>query len=301
MNVSMPVSVRIFFILLIIYFIGGCSTTGLRLSVANSAAKLGDYSVVSSLSYGRLESQNLDIYRPVALSSPLQNQSELRLPVIVFFYGGCWGNCSAYRKADYAFVAEAFTEQGYIVVIPDYRFYPSVLFPEIIDDARQAVEWVWRNIEVYGGNSGSIFLMGHSAGAHLAALLTLDERRLNPDTYKGLKGFIGLAGPYDFLPFTKEYQKDLFGPEGNYANSQPVNFVNGTEPPLLLLYGNDDKTVKARNIDSLSNKVDQHGGRVITHRYDGIGHAEILGALSRLVRNDFSIAEDILIFLKEQL
>lgn len=292
---------KLIFVPLALYMLVGCSTTGLKLSVANNAAKLGDYSVVSSLHYGDLESQILDIYRPTRSSIQSQDQNISSLPVIVFFYGGCWGNCGFYKKNEYAFVAEAFTDQNYIVVIADYRFYPSVLFPEIIQDARLAVEWVHDNIGSYGGDSDSMFLMGHSAGAHLAALLTLDERYLAADSYKSLKGFVGLAGPYDFLPFTKDYQKILFGPEEQYANSQPINFVNGSEPPMLLLYGNDDKTVKPRNIESLSSKVDQSGGYVKVHRYNGVGHAEILGALSRLVRADYTITQDILEFLKEHL
>ena len=143
---------------------------------------------------------------------------------------------------------------------PTIATIQPVKFPEIIDDARRAVEWVHRNIGRYGGDPGKIFIMGHSAGAHLGAMLILDETYLDRDTYQAIQGFIGLSGPYDFLPHTEPYQYAVFGPETRYADSQPINFVDGTEPPLLLLYGDDDTQVKPRNIINLAEKIRAHGG-----------------------------------------
>ena len=139
--------------------------------------------------------------------------------------------------------------------------------------------------------------MGHSAGAQIGAILTLDERYLLPDTWSSLNGFIGLAGPYDFLPFTEEYQRIVFGPEENYPASQPVNFVGGNEPPLLLMYGTDDDTVRPSNIKSLTKKVTQAGGCVETHYYDGLDHAGLIGALALPLQNSSSVLSDITDFL----
>ena len=166
-----------------------------------------------------------------------------------------------------------------------------------MDDATQTVEWVKKNIGQYGGDSDRLFLMGHSAGAQLAAILTLNERYLLPGTWNSLRGFIGLAGPYDFLPFTDEYQRVVFGPEENYPASQPVNFVGGNEPPLLLLYGNDDDTVRPFNIESLTTKVKGAGGCVETHYYDGLDHAGLIGALALPLQNSSSVLSDIAGFL----
>ena len=139
--------------------------------------------------------------------------------------------------------------------------------------------------------------MGHSAGAQIGAILTLDERYLLPDTWSSLNGFIGLAGPYDFLPFTEEYQRIVFGPEENYPASQPVNFVGGNEPPLLLMYGTDDDTVRPSNIKSLTKKVTQSAGCVETHYYDGLDHAGLIGALALPLQNSSSVLSDITDFL----
>ncbi|MDO9241845.1 MAG: alpha/beta hydrolase, partial [Methylicorpusculum sp.] len=210
---------------------------------------------------------------------------------------GCWGGCKTLTKEHYVFVAQALTARGYLVVIPDYRRYPEVKFPQIIEDATHTVEWIKMNIGQYGGDSSRIFLMGHSAGAQLAALLTLNEQYLLADTWSSLRGFVGLAGPYDFLPFTDEYQRVVFGPEENYPASQPVNFVDGNEPPLLLLYGNDDDTVRVFNIESLTKKVKQAGGCVETHYYDGLDHAGLIGALALPFQNSSSVLSDIAGFI----
>ena len=93
----------------------------------------------------------------------------------------------------------------------------------------------------------------------------------------------------------------MFGPEARYAESQPINFVDGTEPPLLLLYGNDDTQVKPRNITNLAQKVRTNGGTVEAHFYDGIDHAEILAALSIPLQSTSPVIDDIFHFVKQHL
>jgi len=262
--------------------------------VVNLLAGFDDYHVYENVSYGPENQNIMDVYVPE--SGKIIHQSA-KLPVIIFFYGGCWGGCETLTKEQYVFVAQALTARGYLVVIPDYRRYPDVKFPQIIDDAAQTVEWVNKHISRYGGDSRRLFLMGHSAGAQMAALLTLNEGYLLPDTWSSLRGFVGLAGPYDFLPFTDEYERVVFGPEKNYPASQPVNFVGGNEPALLLLYGNNDDTVRAFNTESLTKKVKQAGGCVETHYYDGLDHAGLIGALSLPLQNSSSVLNDIAGFL----
>lgn len=269
-----------------------CDSAGL--SVVNLLASFDNYYVYENLSYGSEKQNVMDIYVPETKN--MSNHTK-RLPVVVFFYGGCWGGCKTLTKEQYVFVAQALTAKGYLVVIPDYRHYPEVNFFQIMVDAGKTVEWVKKNINQYGGDSDRLFLMGHSAGAQIGAILTLDERYLLPDTWSSLNGFIGLAGPYDFLPFTEEYQRIVFGPEENYPASQPVNFVGGNEPPLLLMYGTDDDTVRPSNIKSLTKRVTQSGGCVETHYYDGLDHAGLIGALALPLQNSSSVLSDIAGFL----
>lgn len=120
---------------------------------------------------------------------------------MVFIYDGRWSEGS---KAQYRFVGQALASQGFVAVIADYRLYPEVRFPTFIEDSAKAVRWILAHIGQYGGNTGCVYLMGHSASAYIAAILTLDERYLRtanapPDSVCSM---IGLAGPYDFLPLT---------------------------------------------------------------------------------------------------
>jgi len=232
-------------------------------------------------------------------TTPKQPTNNFKKPVVIFFYGGCWGACLNYKKSSYAFLAQTFTSKGYLVVIPDYRHYPQVLFAEIMQDAAKATEWVQANISAYGGDKTQLILLGHSAGAHIAAMLTLDETWLNQQTLSSVKGFIGLAGPYDFLPFTEAYLTELFGPKEHFPNSQPINFVDGTEAPLLLLHGNDDRRVKPKNLQSLSRVITNKGGTVQSHRYDGISHTKIIAALSKFSRNHEAVMQNIENFLQK--
>lgn len=268
----------------------GCTESSLLL--VNTLARSGDYSVQSDIAYGSEVRQKLDIYLPVAAGLASK-------PTLIFVPGGCWGACATFPKDDYRFVADAFTAHGYGVVIVNYRLYPAVRFAPIISDVRDAVEWVHRHGAQHDLNVEALVLVGHSAGAQMTALLTLNEDYLSADTRAHLKGFVGLAGPYDFLPFTKSYQPDLFGPEPLYPASQPINFVSGGEPPLLLLYGTADDTVKPRNIINLTRRVQQQGGVVVAHCYPDIDHGGIVGALARPLQDSTPVYRDILAFLAQ--
>lgn len=261
-----------------------CNT--MKLTVVNQLAKWGDYQYQADLSYGDDSRQRLDIY------IPNEDAGCLATATIIFFYGGCWGGCKVYSKEYYRFVAQSLTTLGYSVVVPDYRLYPQVLFPQLMQDAAKAVTWVIQNNVNNGDINPRIFLMGHSAGAHIAAMLTLNEHYLAPEVYSKIKGFIGLAGPYDFLPLTKAYQRAVFAPPEQYPASQPINFVDGSEPPMLLLHGTEDTLVKAYNSRSLAEKTIALGGIAATRFYT-LQHEEILAALSIPLRNSYPVLEDV--------
>jgi len=254
----------------------------------NNLAKNNNSIAGKDIAYADNKTNRLDIYKP---------KQSINAPVVVFFYGGCWGACQSYSKKHYRFVAQALTSNGIVAVIVDYRTYPKVLFGDIIRDTSQSVEWVKNNISRFGGDPNKIFLMGHSSGAHLAATLICDRRYLTKNTYNNIRGFVGLAGPYDFLPFTANYQKQVFAPSTNYYLSQPINFVTGNEPPMLLLYGNRDVTVERRNIINMRNKIIQLGGKVESHIYDKLSHVKLISALAIPFQNKSPVLKDILSFI----
>jgi acetyl esterase/lipase len=281
--------------LLILLF--GIFSTTFQLWVVNRIAALQGFQLQPSIAYGSLREQRLDIYQPQEHKSQ-QEKNKQPLPVVIFFYGGCWGACITGTKENYAFVVEAFSSNNMIAVVPDYRLYPSVNFPDIISDASAAVEWVHNNIGRYGGDPKKIFLMGHSSGAHMAAMLAVNPAHLSQATYADIKGLIGVAGPYHFLPFSEDYMPILFGLPMQLLDSQPIQFVDGSEPPALLLYGAADSRVKPVNINTMTEKILGAGGKVDKHIYKGLDHASVLSAYSVLFRDKNSVFSDTLNFIK---
>lgn len=218
-------------------------------------------------SYAPDRNLELDIYRPASPSAGA--------PVALFFYGASWRYGS---RMDYAFVGEALARAGILTLVVDYRTYPQVRFPGFEVDAASAVRWASEHVGEYGGNPHRIFLVGHSAGAQIVALLATDAHYLAAEGLqpRDLAGVVGIAGPYDFLPLTDPELIEVFGPESAWPASQPVNFVDGDEPPFLLLHGQGDRRVWPRNSEAMERKLRAAGVRVIYMRYPGLGHFRIL-------------------------
>jgi acetyl esterase/lipase len=265
-------------------FTAGCTYIGV--SVANFPTYFSGLERKADIEYGREESQKLDIYQSAVGSD--------KKPVVIFIHGGRW---SFGDKGQYRFVAARLAEAGYITVIPDYKKYPQVKFPEIMDDPAQATAWVIQNVEEYNGNPARIYLMGHSAGAHMAALIISDERYLKKYGASGsdIAAFAGLAGPYDFTPEDTDL-KDLFGPPDKYPQMQAPTFITGREPPMLLLQGEDDDSVKMFNLTRLADAIKKHGGRVITKTYPDLGHIGIIASFARADSMEIPIVKDCLDF-----
>jgi acetyl esterase/lipase len=249
----------------------------------------GRYIVTDGLAYGPLARQKLDVY------TPLQPGPH---PVIVFIYGGGW---ESGERGHYRFVAENLTRHGYAVIIPDYRVYPEARFPSFIEDAALALRWVRDNAAIYGGDRAHLFIMGHSAGAHIGAMLALDGRYLAAIgmTRQELKGFIGLAGPYDFLPLTSSRLRTILAAP-DMAQTQPITFADAGAPPMLLLHGLDDTTVKPANSIDLAAKLAKKGSRVETRLYPDMGHIGILLGLSSVAAGERPVLDDVLAYLERE-
>lgn len=266
--------------------VAACSGTQLL----NSLTPSGGYRHAQGLPYDAAHSLALDVYTPV---------NARRAPVVVFFYGGRW---TQGRAADFHFVGQALASEGFVAVLPEYRHYPQVRFPAFVQDAARAVRWTEQQVERYGGDPGKLFLMGHSSGAHLAALLALDPSFLaaaGSDRAR-LKGMIGLAGPYDFLPLTDADLRDMFGPPERYELSQPIAHVDGDNPPLLLLHGADDETVWVKNTVNLAAAVRRAGGPVETVVYPEMSHSWIVATLAAPLRGRSDVLERIGDFVRDR-
>jgi acetyl esterase/lipase len=229
-----------------------------------------DRLVADGVAYGGNPRQKLDIYRPSGTAGPF--------PVVVFLYGGGWNGGD---RAMYRFVGGALADHGLVTVIPDYRVFPEVRFPSFLEDNAAALRWTRDHIGTYGGAAGPFFLMGHSAGAYDAAMLALDAAWLGAVGMDraDLRGTIGLAGPYDFLPLHSDELRSIFGPPAQLPLTQPINFVDGKASPMLLLAGDKDTTVDPANSTRLAARIRQAGGVVEERIYPGIQHEEIVGSI----------------------
>ncbi len=201
---------------------------------------------------------------------------------MVFFYGGTW---TSGRKSQYAFVGAALAARGYVTVIPDYRLYPQVRFPEFIDDGASAVAWVQQHAREIGGDATRVVLMGHSAGAHLAAMLALNDAYLeraaaNP---RSIVGLIGLSGPYALVPDTGTLHA-IFASPWTAADWQPVRFASAHSPPTLLLHGSADKVVYVMHTERMGDALLSHGVRAETHLYPSRGHADTIASFTLIAR-----------------
>jgi|CXWL01.1.fsa_nt_gi acetyl esterase/lipase len=217
-------------------------------------------------------------------------------PVLVFFYGGGWANGN---RAHYGFAARAYANRGFIVVLPDYRKVPHIRFPAFNQDGAAAVRWVHDNIARYGGDPERVVLAGHSAGAYIAMMLTLDQSYLraagvNPGI---IRAAAGLSGPYDFYPYDSRRAINAMNAWPRPMETQPITFARKDAPPVMVLTGTADDTVKPRNAILLSRRLHELGAPVEFRAYNDLSHEDVVMALSKPFRSKATVLQDSADFL----
>ena len=224
----------------------------------------------SSYVFDAEHSLSLDVYAPDNCHNA---------PVLVFFYGGTWMNG---KREWYRFVGEQFASRGVMVVIPDYRKAPETPFPTFMQDGANAVAFVHQHAESWCGDPKRVFLSGHSAGAHIAALLATNKQylavhELEPKT--AIAGVVGLSGPYDFLPIKSRSLRKVFVDPATDSQTQPITFVDGDEPPMLLFHGRNDRLVWAMNSEHLDARLRSVKVASELVLFDELGHTAMLNTL----------------------
>ncbi len=261
-----------------------CSPAGLL----NAVAPRRGLRHCSALAYAPGPRGGVDVYAPAAAQGA---------PVVVFFYGGGW---EAGERGMYRFLGAALAEAGLVCLVPDYRVWPEVGFPGFVQDGARAVAWARAHAAEHGGNPEKLFLMGHSAGAHIATMLALNPAFLAAEGLeprRALRGVVGLAGPYDFVPLQSATLRAIFGAEAEQPLSQPINFVAPGAPPMLLATGTEDPIVLPRNTARLAARLREAGNAVEEISYAGVSHAAIVGAFAAPLGFIAPVKRDVLRFI----
>ena len=267
------------------------------LDVLNATVPTDTYRQVVGLPYGDKHRQKLDVYMP----GQRLNDNVLAAggsPMVVFFYGGSW---SSGDRADYRFVGEALAAQGIVVVVADYRLSPEVRYPVFLQDSALATRWAFDNAQKYGADPTRIFVMGHSAGAYNAAMLALDQRWLAGVNLKPTKlaGWIGLAGPYDFLPIGDRKTQIAFEWPGTPPDSQALFHASSASPPALLLAPEKDSLVNTqRSTVGMAERLKSSGVRVQSELYGTVSHVSIVATMASVLKSRAPVLERVTAFVK---
>jgi acetyl esterase/lipase len=262
------------------------SMTGCSIGGVLAALTPGGASVRSDIPYGTHPRQQLDVYLP----APADASGFL----VVFFYGGSWNSGS---RSLLAFVGEALASRGHVAVLPDYRLYPEVRYPDFLEDSAAATRWAIRQAEALGADPRRIVLAGHSAGAYNAAMLAFDDRWLKAEGVEPrdhVAGFAGLAGPYEFLPIINPEVQPVFHHPDVPPGTQPIEHVDATAPPTWLGVAPEDELVDPqRNSGQLAERLRAAGVPAEVVAYEGTSHITLVGMMSGPLRWWAPVLEDI--------
>ena len=268
--------------------LGGCSTLSVFAAVTpkDPARKLA-----GDMAYGPNPRQTLDVYAP---KSPPAGP----MPVVMFFYGGNWDSGS---RAEYGWVGQALASRGFLVIVPDYRLTPQVVYPSFVEDCAAATRWAQDHAAEYGGDPSRLLLTGHSAGAYMAVMLALDDgflRKAGVD-YAHVKGAVGLSGPYDFYPFDVPASRAAFAGYPDPKATQPIAYAaRPHRPPVLMIQGEHDKYVGPHNAINLDRDLKAAGNPSTLRLYPTLTHPDTVLALSVPFRGKAPILDEVTAFLR---
>lgn len=276
----------------------GSATAGVGAGLLNAVATLRGHQGPSDLAYGSLPRQRFDVYVPGTSLDDADKRTGS--PLVIFIYGGSWNMGS---RSDYRFAGEALAAQGFTVMVVDYRLYPEVRYPDFLKDCAQAVGYGLEHARELGADPRRVFLYGHSAGAYNVAMLALDPRWLravghSPDE---LAGWVGLAGPYNFLPIVDPGVKRVFDWPDTSPDTQPINHVDDLARPLPVFLGaavHDKLVYPEQNSIPLKDKMTARGTAVTFRSYEHVNHPLLVGALSWPLTSFAPVLDDTVAFMR---
>jgi acetyl esterase/lipase len=250
------------------------------IKVLNGLVPEDTYQFQGGIAYGAAPRQQLDVYQPLPATPPARGAR----PLVVFFFGGTW---TSGDRASYKFVGEALAARGAVVVIPDYGLSPRYTYPVFVRDSALAVKWALDNAAQLGADPRQVYVMGHSSGGYNAAMVALDDRWLGElgASPRQLAGWIGLAGPYDFLPIGDPQAQAAFNWPNTPRDSQPLAHASAASPRALLMAASKDNLVYPdRNTGQMAAALRAAGVPVQVKLFDNLSHVTLIGAFGKPIQ-----------------
>src|SRR5262245_60483540 len=180
------------------------------------------------------DKDKLDIYMP---------EGRRNASVIVSYYGN---QLMGGDKSEDAYIGRRFAAAGFVTVVVNYRLSPAVSHPAHVQDAASSFAWVKRHIAEYGGNADQVFIIGYSAGAYLAALLSTDARYLAAHNLspRDIRGTVPVSAFYwvERRGVAPDRDKSVWGDDRNvWIDASPAHHLQADAPPMLILYAERDE------------------------------------------------------------
>lgn len=245
--------------------------------------------IVRDLHYGRDPGQSLDIYLP---------QEGYRRNQLVFLHGGSWRSG---HKDEYAYLGAALSAYGIACAVVGYRLFPQVRYPVFVEDVAHAINWLRRDGGRYGFSDEPMYVMGHSAGAHIACLVAMDDRFHSLIDAVSIAGVIGLSGVYRFRPETSPLYRDIFmAAEPDFEVVKPISYVGKDKVPLMMLHGEMDEVIGVRNAQHMLSAATKAGQQAILHVQPGYGHVRPIFDFLPFMPNHQRMMSQLLTFMAGQ-
>lgn len=200
-------------------------------------------------------------------------------PLVIFFHGGNWCRLD---KNDHSFAAKVLPSLGISVAIPNYSLCPKVTLDIIVQQSIDVTRYLYESAEEYTHAKDKIFVCGHSAGGHLASLMTaVNWQHINnklPDNL--VKGGLAISGLYDLMPIslTPVLQKDLHFDRAIIKNYSPIYIEPKTNVPLVVAVGGDETSEFQHQTQLLSDAWDIDSKNTLT--ISGTHHCSVVESLA---------------------
>jgi arylformamidase len=232
----------------------------------NALEVIGRYPAMSKATRARLEHQTLAFGSGEDETLDLFPVKGAKAPVQIFVHGGAWRN---FTKDDYSFPADSYVPAGVHTVVLNFSNLPKVRLPQMADQVRRGIEWVFRNAESFGGDPERVYLSANSSGAHLSALA------LQKDTY--VKAATLVSGPYYLEPV-------VLSARSSYVKLEPQEIVELSpglhaerlKCPVVIAYAECDTDEFQRQSREFAAALRRAGRLEAEVRHSGVNHFELM-------------------------